>query len=93
MTTPDARPSAGQHLATVSHDGRFWDVYLEFEDHPRGAERYRALLAYAPVDRGDEEPTLRTIAVLIEDSYEEVMHRARQLEDHHLTAMLRSLLP
>ena len=30
-----APPSSGHHLATISHDGRFWDVYIEFEDDPR----------------------------------------------------------
>jgi hypothetical protein len=93
MNQPDDRPSPGQHLATVSHDGRFWDVYLEFEDNPRAAERYRAILAFSPVDRADGETTLRTIAVLIEDSYEEVVQRARRLEDHQLTGFLRSMLP
>lgn len=89
----DNRPSAGQHLATVSHDGRFWEVYLEFEDTPRGTDRYRALLAFSPVDRAEGELTIRTIPLLIEDSYEEVVQRARRLEEHHFTAMLRSLLP
>jgi hypothetical protein len=95
MTQPpsDNRPSAGQHLATVSHDGRFWEVYLEFEDTPRGTDRYRALLAFSPVDRSEGEPTIRTIPLLIEDSYEEVVQRARRLEEHHFAAMLRSLLP
>jgi hypothetical protein len=93
MTPPDARPSPGQHLATVSHDGRFWEVYLEFEDHPRGDEHYRALLAFAPVDRAEGEAALRTIPLLIEPSYEEVIQRARRLEEHQLTSLLRSLLP
>ncbi len=93
MTTPDPRPSAGQHLATVSHDGRFWEVYLEFEELPRGAENHRALLAFAPVDRAEGEGALRTIPLLIEPSWEEVVQRARLLEEHQLTAMLRSLLP
>ena len=37
-------PSEGHHLATISHEGRFWDVYLEFEDDPRRPETFRALL-------------------------------------------------
>ncbi|TVP48213.1 MAG: hypothetical protein EA350_03450 [Gemmatimonadales bacterium] len=89
----EPRPSAGQHLATVSHDGRFWEVYLEFEDTPRGSDRYRALLAFSPVDRGSGEETMRTIPLLIEESYEEVLQRARRLDEHQLSAMLRSLLP
>ncbi len=89
----DAPPSSGQHLATVSHVGRFWDVYLEFEDDPRHLDRYRALLAYSPADRAEGEDTLRTIPIIVEPSYEEAVHRARNLEEHQLVAFLRSLLP
>jgi len=93
MAADAESPSHGQHLATVSHDGRFWDVYLEFEDDPRRPDSYRALLAYSPADRNEGEETLRTIAVIIEPSYEEAIRRARQLDDHQLVAFLRSLLP
>lgn len=86
-------PSRGQHLATVSHDGRFWDVYLEFADDPRRPEDYRALLVYSPADRGEDEDVLRTIPLIIERSYEEAVERARAFEDHQLVAFLRSLLP
>jgi hypothetical protein len=86
-------PSRGQHLATVSHDGRFWDVYLEFADDPRRPEDYRALLVYSPADRGDDEDVLRTIPLIIESSYEEAVRRGRAFEDHQLVAFLRSLLP
>jgi hypothetical protein len=89
----DSTPSTGQHLATVSHVGRFWDVYLEFEENPRYADRYRALLAYSPADRAEGEETLRTVPVIVEPSYEEAVRRARSLEDHQLVAFLRSLLP
>jgi hypothetical protein len=91
-STPDV-PSHGQHLATVSHDGRFWDVYLEFEDDPRRPNSYRGLLAYSPADRNEGEETLRTTSVIIEPSYEEAVRKARKLEDHQLVAFLRSLLP
>ena len=39
-------PSSGHHLATISHEGRFWDVYLEFEDDPRRPTSFRALLCF-----------------------------------------------
>jgi hypothetical protein len=90
---PEQPPSSGQHLATVSHDGRFWDVYLEFEDDLRRPDAFRALLAYSPADRADGETMLRTIPIIIEASYEEAVRRARDLEDHQLIAFLRSLLP
>jgi len=86
-------PSSGQHLATVSHAGRFWDVYLEFQDDPRRPDAFRGLLAYSPADRAEGEKLLRTIPIIIESSYEEAVRRARDLEDHQLIAFLRSLLP
>lgn len=92
-TDPDDSPSPGQHLASISHDGRFWDVYLEFEEDMRRSDAYRALLAYSPADRAEGEPVRRTIPVIIEDSYEEAVRRARRLEEHQLVAFLRSLLP
>jgi len=90
---PSDVPSHGQHLATVSHEGRFWDVYLEFDDDPRRPDSYRAVLAYSPADRNEGEETLRTTAVIIEPSYEQAVRKARALEDHQFTAFLRSLLP
>jgi len=93
MTAHDARPSPGQHLATVSHEGRFWDVYLEFEDNPRQLEHFRGLLAFSAVDRTEGESTLRTNPILIETSYEQVVRRAQMLEAQQLSSFLRSLLP
>ncbi len=86
-------PSSGHHLATISHEGRFWDVYLEFEDDHRRPETYRALLCYFPADPGDDEEAVRTAVIIIEDSYEEAMVKARELDDRHLQALLRSALP
>lgn len=85
--------SSGQHLATISHDGRFWDVYLEFEDDPRHPEMHRGRLAYSAADRAEGEPVLRTVVVIIEDSYEGAIRTARRMQDHELVAFLRSLLP
>lgn len=85
--------SPGHHLATISHEGRFWDVYVEFEDDPRRPDTYRALLCYFPGDPGDEECEVRTTVIIIEDSFEEAMIKARSLEDVQLQALLRSALP
>ena len=93
-TAQPTPPSQGQHIASISHEGRFWDVYLEFDEDPRQVlAGCRGILAFAPADPGDHEEVLRTIAVIIEDSYEEAVRRARALEDHQLAAFLRSLLP
>ena len=90
---PSDVPSHGQHLATVSHAGRFWDVYLEFQDDPRRHDAYRAILAYSPADRNEGEHPLRTIPIIIEPSYEDAVRKARQLDNHQFVAFLRSLLP
>ncbi len=86
-------PSAGHHIATVSHDGRFWDVYVEFEDDPRRPDAHRALLCYFPADPGEGEEAVRTGVIIIEDSFEEAMLKARSLMDLQLQALLRSALP
>ncbi len=89
----DRRPSSGQHLATVSHEGRFWDVYLEFDEDLRRPGSYRGNLAFSPADREEGEQALRTAVVIIEPSYEDAVRRANGLDDHQLVAFLRSLLP
>ncbi len=86
-------PSSGQHLATISHEGRFWDVYLEFEDDLHRPETHRALLCYFPGDPDDDEEPVRTTTIIIEDSFEEAMRKARRLEEVQLQALLRSALP
>ena len=41
------------------HEGRFWDVFLEFKDDPRNPDSYRALLCFAPVDNAIENLRLQ----------------------------------
>ncbi len=86
-------PSSGHHLATISHEGRFWDVYLEFEDDPRKPTSFRALLCFFPGDPGDNEGAARTTTIIIEDSFEAAMLKARGLDDRQLQGLLRSALP
>ena len=98
MTTPTDTPtppppSNGQHLATISHDGRFWEVYLEFSDDPRRPSSYRGLLCFSLTDNEGEEAAHRTTTIIIEDSYEEAVRKARAFKDHQLKGLLRSLLP
>ena len=98
MTTPidPTRPpphSNGQHLATISHDGRFWEVYLEFDDDPRRPSNYRGLLCFSPADNESDEPPRRTTTIIIEESYEEAVRKARAFEEHQLQGLLRSVLP
>ena len=83
--------SSGQHLATISHAGRFWEVHLEFKDEPRGPAGYRGLLSFTPVD--GSEPARRTTTILVEDSYQDIVSKARTFEEYQLQGLLRSLLP
>ncbi len=80
-------------MATISHEGRFWDVYLEFEDDPRRPTTFRARLCFFPGDPGDEEEASRTTVIIIEDSFEEAMAKARALNEMQLQGLLRSTLP
>ena len=91
--TPAPVPSNGTLLATISHEGRFWDVFVEFKDDPRRPEDYRGLLCFTPVDNELAEPPRRTTTIFIEDGYEEAMGKARALGEHELQGLLRSLLP
>lgn len=82
----------GQHLTTFAHEGRFWDVYLEFVDDPRKPDSCRARLCYVPTDQAEHEGPARTAVIIIEPSYEEAVSRAATFDQHHLGAMLRSVI-
>lgn len=86
-------PSDGQHLATVSHDGRFWEVYLEFADELRSPDTYRARLVFEAADPAEGEEPYRTGVIIIENSFEEANRKARELDNHQVVALLRSVLP
>lgn len=80
-------------MATISHEGRFWDVYLEFEDDPSRPTTYRARLCFFPGDPADDEEATRTTVIIIESSFEEAMMKARALNEMQLQGLLRSTLP
>ena len=90
--TSDA-PGSGLHIATVAHGARIWDVYVEFDDDPRRPDMYRARLRFDAPDAGDSDHPFRTGVIIIENSFEEAVARARTFEDRQLTALLRSVLP
>lgn len=80
------------HLATISHDGRFWDAYLEL-DEPRGHDdSARGRIAFSAADEGDAEP-VRTATIFIEETGQDVIARAREFKTHQLVALLRSCAP
>ncbi len=97
--TPGQHPSApgsvpGLHVATIAHRRRIWDAYLEFDDDPHRPDLYRARLRFDAADSTDfaEEPA-RTTVIVIEQSYEEAVAKARSFDDRQLEGLLRSALP
>ncbi len=95
MTIPPELPppSRGEHVATVSHLGRFWDVFLEFADDPRRPDVFRGLLCFSPTDLNEGERAARTTAIIVESSYDAAVRKARGFEEHQLVGLLRSALP
>ena len=93
MQHSESSDPSGQHVGTVSHDGRFWDVYLDFDDDPRRPESYRGVLSFSPADAAEDESPVRTGTIIIEPSFEEAVRKARSFEDHQLVGFLRSALP
>lgn len=95
--TPGPPPSSpgsvpGLHVATITYEGRIWDAYLEFDDDPRRPTSYRGRIRFDPADEG-AEPAARTTVIIIEDSYEEAVAKARSFDTRQLQGMLRSALP
>ena len=85
--------SSGQHVASISHQGRFWDVYLEFADDPRRVDSFGGLLCFSPADVDSGESPVRTATILIERTFDEVVRKAHAMEEHQLQGLLRSALP
>jgi len=96
-TAPPDPPNAddghapGIHITTFTHEGRFWDVHLEFVDEGQATESCRGRLCYIPTDQADHEEPIRTAVIFIEPSYEEVRQAALALDRYNLAALLRSV--
>lgn len=86
-------PPNGTHVATIAHDGLLWDTYVEFEDDPQRPASYRARLRFEVADADGMMRVTQTAVIIIEDSHEEVVAKARAMDDRSLTALLRSALP
>ncbi len=82
----------GLHLVTLTHEGRFWDAFVEFVDDPGRPDSHRARLCFVPTDRADHEVPARTAVIIIESSVDEVLAQARSLNQHQVAAMLRSAI-
>lgn len=88
--TEGAGSAENLHLTTFTHDGRFWDVYLEFVEDARRPDSCRARLCYVPTDDSTGQEPARTAVIIIEPTYDEALEKARALDRHSLGAMLRS---
>ena len=91
-------PGAGEggsphpvHVTTFTHEGRFWEVFLEFVEEPQDPDSCRARLRYVPTDRAEHEEPVRTAVIIIEPSRDEAVEAACALDRYHLTALLRSV--
>ncbi|HKJ03099.1 MAG TPA: hypothetical protein VJ997_11610 [Longimicrobiales bacterium] len=80
----------GLHLATLAHDGRLWDAYVELDDDPQRPDSYRGRLRF---DSPDVVGSVRTAVIFIEPSYEDLVTRARGLDARQMQGLLRSVLP
>lgn len=85
-------PRNSHHLATLSHEGRFWDAYLELEETGGRGGPARGCIAFSVAGEGDTEP-VRTTTIFLENSAQEVLERARDFKTHQLVALLRSIVP
>jgi hypothetical protein len=93
-TAAEGRLSASDrahHLATITHEGRFWDVYVEVVPQASPRDPLRARLAFSAADNADER--VQTAPIFVEPTLEEVLDRARGLGEHRVIALLRSCLP
>lgn len=86
-------PGQGAHVATIAHDGCLWDVYLDFDNDAHRPTSYRARMRFEPPPGHEGAASAQTTVIIIEDSYEEAMDRARRFDDRQLQSLLRSVLP
>jgi len=82
----------GLHLKTFTHEGRFWDVYLDVVDDSNDSDSCRARLAFLPADRTEDEEPAQTAVVIIESNYEDALEVALGFDRYHLSSMLRSVI-
>lgn len=87
----DAAVPVHLQITTFTHEGRFWDVYLEFVEDTGDPDSFRACLCFVPTDRAGHEEPRRTAVIIIEPTREKALRAARAFDRYHLAAMLRSV--
>jgi hypothetical protein len=85
--------SAGPHVATIAYGGHLWDAYLDFADDPRRPSSFRARMRFERAGPDGVQITAETAVIIIEESYQEAVAKARGMDDRQLEALLRSALP
>lgn len=96
MSTAPSRtpqPSGHVHVATIAHAGRIWETWLEFEDDPRRPTSHRARFRFEPPSGDDAVKSAFTTYLIVEESYDAAVAKARSFDDRVLQGMLRSTLP
>lgn len=83
----------GLHVATLAHQGRIWDAYLELDDDPHRPDLCRAHLRFDPSDTALGEHTVTTGVIIIENSYEEAVAKVHGFDERQMEDLLRSALP
>ena len=88
-----SEPRPGLHIATIAHQGQLWDAFLEFEDDPRQPHSFRGRLRFDQAGADRDPGGTQTTVIIIEQSYEEAVAKARSFDDRQLQSLLRSTLP
>ena len=83
----------GLHVATIAHGGLIWDAYLELADDLRHPPSFRGRLRFERAAPDGTGVTAETAVIIIEDSWEEAVARARGMDERQLEGLLRSALP
>jgi len=82
----------GLHVATIAHEGLLWDAYLDFEDDPRQPRSFRGRLRFNQAGGEEDQAVTQTAVIIVEESYEEAVAKARSFDDRQVQALLRSAL-
>jgi hypothetical protein len=102
MSIPSAGPGSpagaqggrkGLHVATLAHEGRIWDAYLELDDDPHRPDVCRAHVRFDPADTAGGDHAVSTGVIIIENSWEEAVAKARSFDERQMEGLLRSALP
>lgn len=83
----------GLHVATLTHDGRIWDAYLELDDDPHRPDTCRAHVRFDPSDPAAEQGSVSTGVIIIEQTYEDAVAKVRSFDPRQMEGLLRSALP